>query len=230
MAVRFTYRESTSQGLNPVQFLPLMGQWQTGPFPFPESFLVRLDGLGRLLSFYAVPPDFEPQTENQAATFDWKALLQAAGRDPGLYREAAPELTPSRHFDEHKAWLGRVNQIEGVEVRLEAAALRGKLVWFVVEAPWSPRLIGNTAGPVSGDPLLLAFLIAGSGILAGFRNLRLGLGDWTGAFRLAVVIGLGNAISIMLAIPHSLAIAEFYLWFFALSSSCRTKISRRARR
>ena len=63
MAIRFAYRESPSEGVNPVQFLPLMAQWQSGPFPFPESFQVRLDGWGRLVSFYAVPPDFEAQME-----------------------------------------------------------------------------------------------------------------------------------------------------------------------
>ena len=71
----------------------------------------------------------------------------------------------------------------------------------------------------SNDPILLAFLIAAAGILAGLRNLRQRQGDWTGAFRLALIIGLGNLISNMLAIPHSLAPAEFYLWFLAFSSS-----------
>jgi len=107
-------------------------------------------------------------------------------------------------------------------IRIEAAAYRGKPVYFQLigpmtrperEQPYKPAP-AERAAQVAGIVLLL-LLLAGSAILAR-RNLRLGRGDCRGAFRLATVV-FTLAVAWVLGAHHVADFYEFPFFFVALS-------------
>jgi serine/threonine-protein kinase len=79
-------------------------------------------------------------------------------------------------------------------VRLEAAAYRGRPVYFEIVTPWHPAAQQSSVQPRAAG-LVEALLLRGTffgalifGSLLAWKNLRLGRGDRKGAFRLALFI------------------------------------------
>jgi serine/threonine-protein kinase len=151
---------------------------------------VRLDGRGRLLEMYAVPPQVE---EDGAAAIetDWNTLLAAAGLDPTRLQTAEPRWTPGSYCDRRLAWEADHPEVPGIRLRIEGAAYRGRPVWFQVIGPWTradrmrpfEMKPGLRTAYVIGIVLGISVLI-GSALLAR-HNARLGRADRRGAFRLA---------------------------------------------
>jgi serine/threonine-protein kinase len=152
-----------------------------------------LDPSGGLGYFEAVPPQLDP-AKGPAPPPDWPMLFKAAGLDIAQFKPAESEWTPPQWSDTRAAWTGVAPGRPDVPLRVEAAAYRGKPVYFGRIWPWElperMREYQYTAQEKAGNAISLALFLA---VLAGAvflarRNLRLGRGDRRGAFRLAVFV------------------------------------------
>jgi hypothetical protein len=103
---------------------------------------LRTDREGRLLDLDVVPPQKEPAAP-PAPAFDWSRLFAAAGLDFAQWRPAEPEWTPLANWDVRAAWTG-ADAVTGSPLRIEAAAWRGRPVFF--------RMIGDWTRPERTQP------------------------------------------------------------------------------
>ncbi len=107
--------------------------------PPPEVSGMRTvitDTRGRLVEFHAAPPQFDPSSSPAAAP-DWKTLFVAAGLDMAAFRPVPPEWTPRDFADERQAWEGPLPDRPEVQVRVEAAAYKGRVTSFYIIGPWT---------------------------------------------------------------------------------------------
>jgi hypothetical protein len=127
-------------------------------------------------------------------------LFDAAGLDMSAFASAEPEWTPALFADTRAAWTGPVPNIPGETLRIEAAAYRGKAVYFHQIAPWTtptrmPATVTERAR-VQWSSALAQVVVLGMFIAAGLiarHNIRKGRGDRRGAFQLAATISLAAA-------------------------------------
>ena len=174
---------------------PISGSVWTDDPPLDKSgmTLVGLNPLGRLTQFVAVPPQVE-EPAGVAPSPDWALLFSAAGLDLSQWPPAQPMWTPPVDSDERAAWTGSLAERPNIPMRIEAAAYRGKPVYFELIGPWTrpermqpyQQTASERAGGVIGTVLLLAVLVVGA--MLARRNLRLGRGDRRGASRLAAFV------------------------------------------
>ena len=154
--------------------------------------MIRLSPKGRLLKLTIVPVQVEKEQKSDApAAVDWSVLFREAGLDPSHWTAAVPEWTPPVYADMRAAWTGVVDEFAQTPMRVEAAAFRGRPVYFELITPWkrADRMqpYQGTAGEKAIQIFLtvvLLLLVVGGGLLAR-RNLRAGRGDRRGAWRLA---------------------------------------------
>jgi serine/threonine-protein kinase len=156
------------------------------------------DHEGRLMRFTAVPPQVEsaPAKSNQP---DWAPLFTAAGLDLSVFKPADPTWTPLAATDSRAAWEGPDPFGNPAPIRVEAAAWRGKPVYFQVVFPWTmPERVAvgpsSNVSVVAGAILVLVILglaILGSLVFAlalAWRNWRARRADIRGASRLAAFV------------------------------------------
>lgn len=186
---------------------------------------IQLDGIGRLRSFDAVPLQGAETAAPESAPFDWTSLFTAAGLDPGRFREADPQWLPSGAFDARAAWTGSYPDTPHIPVRIEAAAWRGKPVYFQLVLPWTrpertQRYIQTTAQQVTMWGLVgiisILFVIATA---MAWRSYQQGRGDMRGASRVAAVIFVCSLVAWICRAKHVPAIAEFEKLIWANSSA-----------
>jgi serine/threonine-protein kinase len=157
---------------------------------------IAIDTQGRLLAFHAVPPQRDAETA-LATTPDWAPLFAAAELSPGAFRSSTPQWTPITFGDARAAWEGTLPERPDVPIRVEAAAYRGRPVFFQVVGPWTrPTRMG--AEPMSAIDRVIS--IVGSILICGVilgaaaaarHHLRRGRADRRGADRLGLtVVGL----------------------------------------
>jgi hypothetical protein len=200
-------------------YLPMVGfVWADDPpLDVPGMTLVRLNPLGRLVKLVVVPPQIE-KPAGAAPSPDWSRLFAAAGLDPSKWLPAQPAWTPPVYSDSRAAWTGSLAERPGIATRIEAAAYRGKPVYFQLVGPWTPpdrmqvyqATAGQTAFLVGVIVLFLSMLVGGA-ILAR-RNLRLGRGDRRGAARLAAVVFAAEAVLWLFGAHHVPNFYEFSLF------------------
>jgi serine/threonine-protein kinase len=192
-AIDFWYRESPRY-LVAEKFLSL-GFVQFADPPLDVSGMISeiLDPSGGLGYFEAVPPQLDP-AKGPAPAPDWPMLFKAAGLDIAQFKPADSEWTPPQWSDTRAAWTGAAPGRPDVPLRVEAAAYRGKPVYFrriwPFERPERMQEYQYTAQEKANIAIMLALFLAllmGAVFLAR-RNLRLGRGDRRGAFRLAVFV------------------------------------------
>ena len=188
---------------------------------------VVLNASGELNSLIVVPPQVDPSvpdsTEAAAATIlpDWSKLFAHARLDLGLFSPVEPEWVPPVWADTRAAWIGSDPQHAGVELRVEAAAYKGKPVYFNRIEPWTrPSRMGskaNTAGQTIANAIALGFVLTilfGS-MLTARRNLQLGRGDRNGASRLALFVPITTMLTWMFDGHHVPTFYEFGLFVIA---------------
>jgi hypothetical protein len=158
---------------------------------------VSYDLQGRLLGFYAVPPQVEEKT-GPSPPPDWSLLFAEAGLDTAQLEPVLPQRTPPFYCDRREAWAGHWPARPDIPIRVELASYRGRPVWFEVVEPWrrADRMEPWTPGPSQQVAKYLAaalcLLLIGVGAVLARRNLTLGRGDWRGAFRLgATLVAIG---------------------------------------
>jgi serine/threonine-protein kinase len=242
-AVMFVYRQSP----RPLLAYPLPALRQelayitplNPPPVVPGMAGVELDGRGRLLALYVVPP--EHVTGEPDPTPDWAQLFTAAGLDLAEFRPAHPEWTWLMDADSRVAWTGTYPGRPELPLRVEAGAWRGKPVLFKMIAPaWAQPERSPAAFPglFWFFLLLLTLTVVGVGLAA--RNLWLGRGDWRGAARLALVYLLVQIVAWAAEGGHSFSLdgldtfaawlgrwsffaAIFGAWYLALEPTVRRR-------
>ncbi|HEY8232917.1 MAG TPA: protein kinase [Vicinamibacteria bacterium] len=156
---------------------------------------------GRLLAFYAVPPQLERPADPGAAAVaprlaeaDWAPLFAEARLEAAQLQRVEPRWTPPFYVDARIAWEGRWPARPEVAFRVEAASYRGRPVWFEIKDPWT-RPEREQASPLTPvrrrvQAFYIVFLVTLIAVACGlaYRNLSLGRGDRRGAFRLALTL------------------------------------------
>jgi hypothetical protein len=153
---------------------------------------VRLDAEGRLQWLQALPAQVQSReaASQQSAPADWSALFAAAEIDPSQLHSVPPTWNSLAAADERKAWNGFWPG-SGRPLHVEAAAWRGKPVFFSLLGPWTkpermPPEENDRKARIRGISFLtLAVVVAIGGIWFAFRNIARGRGDRKGARRLA---------------------------------------------
>ena len=184
------------------------------PFNISGMSLVVTDPEGRLQRLSVIPPQLDPPApgngsatspvtpkngsgETAPAPVNWKTLFDAAGLDMSAFTSAEPEWTPALYADTRAAWTGPLPSIPGETLRVEAAAYRGKPVYFHQIARWTtptrmPAAVTERSRVRWSSALVqlvvLAMFVAAA--LIARHNLRKGRGDRRGAFQLAAIISL----------------------------------------
>ncbi len=209
---------------------PVLGSICTDDPPLIVSgmTLVRLNPLGLLTQLIAIPPQLEKPAAGPASSPDWTPLFSAAGLDPSQWPSTQPMWTPPVDSDARAAWAGSLAERPNIPMRIEAAAYRGKPVYFELIGPWTrPERMQPSQLTVGERVLVVIFIVVflsvlvSSAILAR-RNLRLGRGDRRGAARLAAFGFAASAVAWVFGAHHVGNLAEFALfvgflvWGFAL--------------
>jgi len=226
-AIEFWYRESPRY-LTALWFFSVGSVEDSDP-PRDVSGMTYelLDPSGRLEYFEAVPPQLE-QSKGTAPAPDWPGLFKAAGLDIAQFKPAEPEWTPRAWSDTRAAWTGVAAGRPGVPLRVEAAAYRGKPVYFVLVLPWSRpwrmEEYQQTAREKASNAISLALFLAVlmGAVLLARRNLRLGRGDRRGAFRLAVFVLVILLLAWGIEAHHLPTSYEFFLFVIITSAALFT--------
>jgi hypothetical protein len=184
--------------------------WGNPPILVSGMAGVELDMEGRPIEYYSVPPQLEDEAVagQPVAEPDWGAVFRVAGLDPAAFQPATPRWTPPFDVDRRVAFVGRLAERPDLELRLEAAGHRGRVVWFQLVAPWTraerqqtfERSAAQRQAAALGLALFLGVLGA-AGLLA-FRHLRSGRGDRRGAARLGWVALLAMLLDWALVADH----------------------------
>ncbi|MGD8376461.1 MAG: serine/threonine-protein kinase [Acidobacteriota bacterium] len=168
---------------------------------------VEVDSMGRLSLFRAIPPQVAGPAE-EAPEPDWGALFAAADLDMDTFVRADPEWVPYDYADRRAAWTGPIPEDPELTVRVEAAAFRGKPVFFTIVEPWTrPSRIQarEVAGRERAAAIIVGVIFTVMMVALLFflrRNLLGGRGDRKGAFRLALFLIFAELIVWACAASH----------------------------
>jgi len=163
------------------------------PAPIQSGMIrLQLDPRGRLTAFEAIPSEVATPPTTSPLPFDWKILFSAADLDPVQFQSAQPIWNSLASPDTRAAWTGKWPGTER-PLRIEAAALQGKPVYFYLIGDWTkpPRMPQpEEAGDKARSIILLCVLIVVlvTAIWLARRHYRQGRGDRDGALRLATVM------------------------------------------
>ncbi len=152
---------------------------------------VELDHQGRLTFFERIPPQ-RHDTPTPPAAVDWKPLFALAQLDAAQFQATEPLWNWLAASDTRLAWSG-VWPESGRPLRIEAAALGGRPVAFMLVGPWRTPWRTAQASPDSDNTAIiilfaLAISILGAGGWLARKNLRERRGDQSGATRLAAAM------------------------------------------
>ncbi len=190
-----------------------------------------LDPQGRLIAFSAVPPQLDPPSATQRELkADWTALFAAAGLDEQRFMPAEPEWVPLVACDVRAAWTGGWPEQPEMPLRIEAAAWRGRPVWFQMIGPWTKpermptvqptkaqRFVSSLGVALIASVMLVAMLLA-------WRNNRQGRGDRRGAFRLACFVFAVQMLAWLLGASHVPTTHEINGLFLAIGRALFTGV------
>ena len=186
-----------------------------------------LDTEGRLLEFHAVPPQVEGAlAQSPTHSVDWHALFDEAGLSLENFTSVEPRQLPLVYADTRAAWEGVFPAQPGIPMRVEAAAYRGKPVYFEVLGEWSKpqRLRPAELDAESTRFFAIIFsvfmIVSVTGVVLARRNWRLGRGDRKGAFRLAVIIFALSLLGWLIGASHVPTFrGELRLFWFAIAEA-----------
>jgi len=170
---------------------------------------VTLDVRGRLLRFYEVADPLGSDSAPPAPAPDWRPAFAAAGLDYAAFatNPVTPRHRPPLATDTRFAWEGPYPDRLVTRVRVEAAALGGKPVYFAVEFPW------QTGGKVTAHPtydipplppgfLVIFFGLPALAAVIAWWNWRTGRADLRGALTLGGALFAAYAVIWLLIARH----------------------------
>ena len=221
----FSYRQHQDY-LLPTSFLSVYGTLIDGlvtptdpPLTSRGMVQVLLNANGRLVNLQALPSRALSDTP-AGRTMDWSSLLSAAGLDAARFTSSPPEAFVPVYADSRMAWTGSFAEGRPDTIRVEAAALNGRPVFFRILGPWQETEL--TATPpgqqfvnIFLEAILVSLLVAAG--LVAWRNVRLGRGDKNAAWRVAAVVFAGGVASWALIASHVPTLWELYLLLNGLS-------------
>ena len=186
--------------------------------------VVMTDTRGRLLALHVVPPDREDEGANPERAPDWAPLLHAAGLDAESLERVEPTWVPPSYADERVRLARYAFAAEpGLEMRFEAAAFRGRPVYFRSVGPWTRRACGPAnrrpdAMPTAFTPQQLSFTLGQIGLnlalafalsfvaASVYRKVNAGPGD-TFSFYVTLLVTPVVVAMIMMAIGSNVALS-----------------------
>jgi hypothetical protein len=217
--LRFFYQQS------PEPLVPFSGfGFSEGDPPnnIPGMVDMRLDTRGRLIFFDGVPPQID-ENGTAAKNFEWGMVFKEAGLNLTDFQETESKWTPPRAFDERRAWTGVYPEQTDISIKIEAAAYRGKLVYFQIVEPWDKPAgeAYNRYGAEVSDIVLISIFF---GVLMistwlAVRNVRMGRSDLRGAFRITFVIFILRMLLWAFVVHHVPSRDEVYLLITGLEVS-----------
>lgn len=138
----------------------------------------------------------------------WSSAFEEAGLDQSAFLAVPSRWTPLVYADARRAWEGTISDSRANPVRVEAASYHGRPVYFEVVGPWDRAVrmqpfvkpgglrVGETLNAIFvGIVLLVAAVLI-------WRNLKLGLCDRRGAFRIALFLFLLCMLRWLLRADH----------------------------
>jgi serine/threonine-protein kinase len=171
---------------------------------------LRLDGLGRLLEFSAVPYELSDQLKEPVEP---RTVFRAAGLDIAGFTEVQPRELPTVPADQLRAWKGPHPKIPNTELTIEIAAWRGRITRARVAPPWAgpnPKpQAGSTANLSDIYGMSITFVVLLFALLFGRRNWKLGRVDRNGALRVAAARFV-LALIAWVGSVHAVASAEMF--------------------
>jgi serine/threonine-protein kinase len=222
----FWYRESPAR-FNP-PYVPSVVSFADPPRAVAGMASVVTDDEGRLQILEIVPPQRDPRP-SASADAGYGPLFERAGLNLEEFKETPPEWNPLLPTDSRRAWVGRYPGDAGGPVRVEAGGYRGRPVYFQVietfdrptrEPGRDPASMSTRASHWAGAALVLSALLVPPFVAR--RNLRRGVGDRRGAWRLGLAVAALSLASwalrtdaygslfaneLVLAVPLGLALA-----------------------
>ncbi|MDX1584164.1 MAG: hypothetical protein R3338_11260, partial [Thermoanaerobaculia bacterium] len=223
----FWYRESPALLVNTRYFTGVAGGVVSYSSPYPrrtDEARITIDDRGRLWSLSAVPPQVSTEEPGESPAIDpFERLLTEAGLETQDLRPVKPEWNPPFFADRRKAWITELEP--GLEMRVEAAAYGDRPVYLARIFPWSEPLRMRSSSAslsqtvVNAIQIAIFLLVLLGAVLMARRNIRKGRGDPSGAFRLAVFVGLSVMVLWVLNADHVPSFSEFGLLVIALSWS-----------
>jgi hypothetical protein len=189
------------------------------PAVVPGMADVLLDLRGRLLRYHRVGDPYGPEAPPAVPpAVDWRPAFAAAGLDHAAFaaNPVPPRHCPPLASDARFAWIGPYPGGDVDGVRVEAASLAGRPVYFVVEFPWQG---GGRAVTYPGydipkkylfEMALLFLLPLAAAVMAAW-NWREGRADLRGAMVLMGVMSALWAVRWVLTAHHVAAPGELTL-------------------
>jgi hypothetical protein len=193
---------------------------------------VFLDSRGRLLFFKRIPPEHDPPG-GASPPPDWSSLFSAAGLDPSMFTAATPEWADLLYSDTRSAWTREIAEPIRATVRVEAAAYRGKPVYFRVLYPWADPWRDRSHQPSAHQKIasIIGIVIFGAVLLGSIfivrRNVRQKRGDEAGSWRLGNFLFFVFLAMWALQAHHLASMGEFetvvlaLAWAFLVSTFAR---------
>lgn len=194
--LHFWYRQSPdfmfAQGYRDQLLNPGIVTRQDPPETLSGMLSLELDPQGRLTYFEEIPPQKETSPTTSAA-YDWNLLFTEAGLDPSRFQKAEPQWNSLASADTRAAWTG-VWPGTSRPLRVEAASLHGKPVYFSLIGDWTKpdrvkepeQSFGKKITQYMSIVLFVALLVGA--VALARRHYRQGRGDREGAYRLAAVV------------------------------------------
>ena len=221
--LQFMYRQSPqymlSSGFHSLLLIPGIVTDDDPPPILSGMVNLALDPRGRLTFFQAIPPQVQSEEPGtHAPAVDWNVLFREAGLDASQFKPTAPTWNSLAASDARAAWTGNWPG-SGRPLRIEAAAFRGKPVFFSLIGPWTrPQRMQADQPTTTGQRVANFFLLGiiipvlGGAALLARRNHMRGRGDRRGAFRTAYVV-FAMQIALWLCEGHIVPTPAIFLSF-----------------
>ncbi|MFQ5495491.1 MAG: serine/threonine-protein kinase, partial [Phycisphaerae bacterium] len=205
-AVTFWYRQSPRY-LGQLNFFG--GRVSRADPPADQSGMaeVELDPSGKLRRLVVVPPQVEA-SPTEPGPPEWASLFSRAGFDIDRFTRVDSLWSPPVWADARAAWEGTYPDCPDVPVRVEAAAHRGKPVYFEQVYAWTRpdrmRPPSEAAGQRAGNAILIGLFmtVLVGGFLMARRNIRLGRSDRRGALRLMAFVLVTIVLAWLFRVHH----------------------------
>ncbi len=154
----------------------------------------------------------------------WAAAFEAAGLDLSGFTAAVPEWLPEAYCNQRAAWTGTYPGQPEPELRVEACAFDGRLVYFSIVHPWTRASRQQEADRTKTEQakiwvagtIFLSILIGA--MLLVRRNLRLGRGDRKGARRLVAWTVANSVAAWFFNASHVATFAELGIFIVSLGN------------
>ena len=204
-AVRFWYRQSSRRV---PQTLENVG---SEPEVIAGTLAIVTDPRGRLEQLIVAADRDRPTVSggpDTAATTtgvtvaepNWTALFDYAGLSIERFTSTPSRRPPPVYADGRAAWEGAFPERPEIPIRIEAAPVGDRPVYFAIDTPEAASKPADLTVPPTGYVIFFVVLLV-AGMALARRNVRLGRGDRRGAARLSIVVGVAVFVFIALIAP-----------------------------